>query len=219
VGQRKHYFLTFGFALGKKPIFALALRTFCLYFLGFNMEKILLFNGKLLEITIQRLCQQLIENDETFNDTVLIGMQPRGRFFADRIKKNLDALLGKNIPIGYLDVTFYRDDFRRREQPLIPNENKIPFLVEKKNVILIDDVLFTGRTIRAALSALNEFGRPKQVKLLVLVDRKYKRDLPIQPDFVGRSVNTILSERVHVEWTEQGATEDNIWLITEQKEN
>lgn len=181
------------------------------------MEKILLFNGKLLEITIKRLCQQLIENYENFNDTVLIGLQPRGRFFADRIKKYLDILTGNSIPIGYLDATFYRDDFRRREQLLIPNENKIPFLVEKKNVVLIDDVLFTGRTMRAALSALNEFGRPKQVKLLVLVDRKYSRDLPIQPDYVGRAVNTIQSERIQVEWTEQGTTEDNIWLITEQK--
>lgn len=182
------------------------------------MEKILLFNGKLLEITINRLCQQLIENHADFVESVLIGMQPRGRFFADRIKIKLDALSGRDIPIGYLDTTFYRDDFRRREQLLVmPSENKIPFLVEKKEVILIDDVLFTGRTVRAALSALNEFGRAKQIELLVLVDRKYSRDLPIQPDYVGRTVNTIQSQRVHVEWKEQGATEDNIWLINENE--
>lgn len=179
------------------------------------MEKILLFNGQLLDITINRLCQQLIENHDDFAHSVLIGMQPRGRFFADRVKRKLDELTQKNIPIGYLDTTFYRDDFRRREQPLMPSENKIPFLVEKKNVILIDDVLFTGRTVRAALSALNEFGRAKQIELLVLVDRKYSRDLPIQPDYVGRTVNTIQSQRVHVEWKEQGTPEDNIWLITE----
>jgi len=182
-----------------------------------NMEKILLFNGQLLEITINRLCQQLIENHDNFADSVLIGMQPRGRFFADRIKRKLDEITQIKIPIGYLDTTFYRDDFRRREQ-LKPSENRIPFLVEKKNVILIDDVLFTGRTVRAALSALNEFGRAKQIELLVLVDRKYSRDLPIQPDYVGRTVNTIQSQRVQVEWKEQGSTEDNIWLITENSE-
>ncbi|SFE99013.1 bifunctional pyr operon transcriptional regulator/uracil phosphoribosyltransferase PyrR [Thermoflexibacter ruber] len=181
------------------------------------MEKVLLFDEKSLDITINRLCQQLIENHNDFQDTVLVGMQPRGIFFAERVKKKLDKITEKNIPLGYLDITFHRDDFRRREQPLIPSTTKMPFLVEKKKVILIDDVLFTGRTIRAALSVINEFGRPKQIELLVLVDRKYSRDLPIQPNYVGRSVNTIQSQRVQVEWKEQGTTKDNIWLINEQK--
>jgi pyrimidine operon attenuation protein/uracil phosphoribosyltransferase len=179
------------------------------------MNKILLFDEKSLDITINRLCQQLIENHNDFHDSVLVGMQPRGVFFAERVKKKLDEIIGKAIPLGYLDITFHRDDFRRREQPLIPNTTKMPFLVEKKKVILIDDVLFTGRTIRAALSVINEFGRPAKIELLVLVDRKYSRDLPIQPNYVGRSVNTIQSQRVQVEWKEQGAAKDNIWLINE----
>jgi pyrimidine operon attenuation protein/uracil phosphoribosyltransferase len=179
------------------------------------MNKILLFDEKSLDITINRLCQQLIENHNDFHDSVLVGMQPRGVFFAERVKKKLDEIIGKAIPLGYLDITFHRDDFRRREQPLIPNTTKMPFLVEKKKVILIDDVLFTGRTIRAALSVINEFGRPAKIELLVLIDRKYSRDLPIQPNYVGRSVNTIQSQRVQVEWKEQGAAKDNIWLINE----
>ncbi len=179
------------------------------------MDRILLFDEKSLDITINRLCQQLIENHNDFHDSVLVGMQPRGVFFAERVKKKLDEIIGKAILLGYLDITFHRDDFRRREQPLLPNTTKMPFLVEKKKVILIDDVLFTGRTIRAALSVINEFGRPAKIELLVLVDRKYSRDLPIQPNYVGRSVNTIQSQRVQVEWKEQGAAKDNIWLINE----
>ncbi len=178
------------------------------------MEKLLLFSGKLLDLTISRLCQQLIENHHDFANSVIVGMQPRGRFFAARICKRLHELQGVKIPLGELDTTFYRDDFRRRSSELKANATYMPFVIEEKNVILIDDVLYTGRTIRAALSALSEFGRPKSVELLVLIDRIYSRDLPIQPNYVGRAVNTILSQQVLVEWTEQGASEDNISLIT-----
>ncbi|WP_448520242.1 bifunctional pyr operon transcriptional regulator/uracil phosphoribosyltransferase PyrR [Rhodoflexus sp.] len=178
------------------------------------MEKLQLLNGQLLDLTMQRLCHQLVENHADFTDSVLVGMQPRGRYFADRIKARLDHITGGNAPIGYLDITFYRDDFRRREAPLQANETIMPFDVEGRHVILIDDVLFTGRTIRAALSALGEYGRPASVELMVLIDRLYSRDLPIQPNYTGRTVNSILSQRVVVEWTEQGATEDAIWLVT-----
>lgn len=178
------------------------------------MEKLRLLDGQLLDLTMQRLCHQLAENHEDFTDSVLVGMQPRGRYFADRIKTRLDRITGGNVPIGYLDITFYRDDFRRREAPLQANETIMPFDVESKHVVLIDDVLFTGRTIRAALSALGEYGRPASVELMVLIDRLYSRDLPIQPDYTGRAVNSILSQRVVVEWTEQGAAEDAIWLVT-----
>ncbi len=174
-----------------------------------------LLNGALLDLTMNRLCQQLIENHGDFRGTVLVGMQPRGRFFADRIKQRLDALLQIHVPIGYLDTTFYRDDFRHRPEPLKASETLMPFLIEKKKVILIDDVLYTGRTIRAALSALSEYGRPLKVELLVLVDRVYSRDLPVQADYIGRTVNTIQSQRVMVEWTEQGTSQDAIWLVNE----
>jgi pyrimidine operon attenuation protein/uracil phosphoribosyltransferase len=177
------------------------------------MEKMLLLSGALLDLTMNRLCQQLIENHGDFQNTVLVGMQPRGRYFAHRIKQRLDALTQAAVPLGYLDTTFYRDDFRHRPEPLKASQTLMPFLIEKKKVVLIDDVLYTGRTIRAALSALGEYGRPSQIELLVLVDRVYSRDLPIQADYIGRSVNTIQSQRVMVEWAEQSATEDSIWLV------
>jgi pyrimidine operon attenuation protein / uracil phosphoribosyltransferase len=179
------------------------------------MQKKLLLDRTLLPITIDRLCQELIENHDTFEDSVLIGMQPRGRFFADRIKDRLEQMLQKSLAIGYLDITFYRDDFRRKNDPLKASSTVIPFLLENKRVILADDVLFTGRTVRAALSAMAEFGRPRQIELLVLIDRQYNRDLPIQPDYTGKKVNTILSQKVEVEWHEQGFAEDAIWLTQE----
>lgn len=179
------------------------------------MDKLLLFSENLLAVTISRLCQQVIENHDNFQDSVLVGMQPRGKFFAERICRRLYEMQGIKIPLGYLDTTFYRDDFRRRNEPLKANSTFMPFVIEGKRVILADDVLYTGRTIRAALSALSEFGRPKEVELLVLIDRIYSRDLPIQPDYVGRAVNTILSQRVQVEWKEQGSETDQIYLVTQ----
>ena len=182
-------------------------------FLNFLMQKKLLLDHQLFEITIQRLCQQLIENHNNFKNTVLIGLQPRGIFLADRIKSTLETNLVNKIDLGYLDITFYRDDFRRREKPLRANATSMPFILEDKKVVLIDDVLYTGRSIRAALDAMSAFGRPELVELLVLIERKYTRHLPIQPNYIGKSVNTMQSQRVQVEWSIQGAKNDNIWLI------
>lgn len=177
------------------------------------MQKKLLLDHQLLEITIQRLCQQLIENHDTFENTVLVGLQPRGIYFAERIKSTLEKMVSEKIKLGYLDITFYRDDFRRREKPLKANATRMPFILEDKKVVLIDDVLYTGRSIRAALDAMSAFGRPQLVELLVLIERKYTRHLPIQPDYIGKSVNTMQSQRVQVEWSAQGAKKDNIWLL------
>lgn len=177
------------------------------------MPKRLILDGRLLDITLTRLCQQLIENHGDFGQSVLLGLQPRGILLADRIRKKLAGLTGQNLPTGYLDTTFYRDDFRRRETPLKANTTHVPFLIEDRKVILVDDVLFTGRSVRAALDAMTAFGRPAKVELLVLIDRKYTRDLPIEAHYVGRHVNTILSQKVLVEWKEQGLTEDAIWLV------
>lgn len=160
-----------------------------------------------------RLCQQLIENHQDFADSVVMGLQPRGIYFAERIAKELSERLGRAIPLGYLDATFYRDDFRRRDSPLVPNKTQVPFLLENKNVILIDDVVATGRMVRAALDAMTAFGRPKRVELLVLIDRRYNRDLPIEPDYVGMKVNTLETQRVQVEWKEQGFEADRIWMV------
>jgi pyrimidine operon attenuation protein/uracil phosphoribosyltransferase len=182
-------------------------------FLNFLMQKKLLLDHQLFEITIQRLSQQLIENHNDFRNTALIGLQPRGIYLADRIKATLEANLGDKIDLGYLDITFYRDDFRRREKPLKANATSMPFIIEDKKVVIIDDVLYTGRSIRAALDAMSAFGRPELVELLVLIERKYTRHLPIQPNYIGKSVNTMQSQRVQVEWSIQGAKNDNIWLI------
>jgi pyrimidine operon attenuation protein/uracil phosphoribosyltransferase len=144
-------------------------------------------------------------------------MQPRGIFLAELIHAKLEKLVKKKIPLGYLDTTFHRDDFRRREIPAKASETRIDFVIEGKNVILIDDVLFTGRTVRAALDAMIAFGRPSKVELLVLVDRKYTRDLPIAADYVGRYVDTLESQRVLVELEAQGYRQNKIWLVNKDK--
>ncbi|MBC8156317.1 MAG: bifunctional pyr operon transcriptional regulator/uracil phosphoribosyltransferase PyrR [Bacteroidetes bacterium] len=176
-------------------------------------QKRLVLSSPLLEIVISRLCQELIENYGDFADSVLLGLQPRGIYLAERVARELSRTLGREVPLGYLDATFYRDDFRRRDTPLRPNTTNVPFLIEDKRVILIDDVMATGRMVRAALDAMSAFGRPRKVELLVLIDRRYNRDLPIKPDYVGQRVNTLESQRVLVEWTEQGADTDRIWLM------
>ena len=178
------------------------------------MQKKLILDSDLLDITINRLCQQLIEIHGDFAETVIMGMQPRGIHVAEIIHKKLEKDLKiNNIPLGYLDATFYRDDFRRREVPAKANETRVPFIIEGKKVILVDDVLFTGRTIRAAMDAMIAFGRPAKVELLVLIDRKYTRELPVAADYIGRAVNTLTSQRVLVELEAQGHKQNKIWLI------
>jgi len=152
-----------------------------------------------LEITIKRLAHQVLENHVDLTNTVVIGLQPRGIYLSDRIvdeiKKETDS---NKIQYGKLDITFYRDDIRKELH--IANRTDIPFSIEGKNVILIDDVLYTGRTIRAALDALLDFGRPEKVELCVLIDRRFSRQLPIQPDYVGKSIDSILSQKIKVYW-------------------
>ncbi len=180
------------------------------------MQKRLLFDSQLLKVTISRLCQQLIEVHEDFSQSVIIGMQPRGIFLAERIKTELENLKISNVKLGLLDTTFHRDDFRRRDELIAASQTKISFPIENQNVILVDDVLFTGRTVRAALDAINAFGRPSKVELLVLIDRLYSRHIPIQANYTGRKVNTIQSQKVLVELKEQGK-KDNIWLINKEE--
>ncbi|OZI06380.1 bifunctional pyr operon transcriptional regulator/uracil phosphoribosyltransferase [Siphonobacter sp. BAB-5385] len=176
------------------------------------MQRRLLLSSPLLEITISRLCQQLIENHQLFADSVILGLQPRGIHLAQRIHQELQQTTGSTIPFGWLDATFHRDDFRRRESIVRANQTKIPFTVEGKRVILVDDVIATGRMVRAALDAMTFFGRPEKVELAVLIDRSYNRDIPIAPDYVGLKVNTLDTQRVIVEWKEQGHEKDGIWL-------
>ena len=166
------------------------------------MEPRVILNSKHLELTINRLCYQLIENHDDFDQSVLIGLQPRGVFLAERIHKKLEEITGKSIPLGMLDVTFYRDDFRRRDNPLTVNRTRIDFLIEGKKVILVDDVLYTGRTIRSGLDAMLAFGRPDLVECLVLIDRRFSRQLPVKADYVGKTVDAVTSENVNVVWEE-----------------
>lgn len=167
-----------------------------------------------MAVMIQRLAYQLVENYDNFNDVVVIGLQPRGTVLAKRLHTLIQEIAGNtSIPFGELDVTFYRDDFRRSEEPLTPNTNSIEFLIENKKVILVDDVLYTGRSIRAALDALTAYGRPAKVELAVLIDRRYARELPIEPDYTGEAVDTRAHDKVKVQWSEKD-NEDCVWLLT-----
>jgi len=179
------------------------------------MEKQVILNAKHLELTLKRLSHELIESHNDFSDTVLVGLQPRGIHVVSRLKEILEEILGKKIVCGNLDITFYRDDFRRRERPLIPSITNIYFSIENKKVVLIDDVLYTGRTIRSGLDALLTFGRPSKVELLVIIDRRFSRDLPIQADYTGKAIDTLISERVSVEWKETEG-EDKVVLFTKE---
>lgn len=170
------------------------------------MNEIILLDEQQLKLTINRLCFQLIENHTDFSNSCLIGLQPRGSNLASVIYNRLKELTGNSsIQFGLLDASFHRDDFRRRNQPISVNNTQIDFLVEDQKVILIDDVLYTGRSIRAALDALMAFGRPKSVEFLVLIDRRFSRQLPIQADYIGRTVDSIASERVDVIWSDSNA--------------
>jgi pyrimidine operon attenuation protein / uracil phosphoribosyltransferase len=173
--------------------------------------KILLEKTK-FDVTIKRLCHQLIEVHNDFSKTVIIGLQPRGIYLARRIQKELQNLIkNKSVHCGELDITFYRDDFRKKE--LIPNSTNIDFIIEDKNVILVDDVLFTGRTIRAGLDAMQAFGRPNDVELLVLVDRRFSRHVPIQAKYTGIVIDSIESQNVRVEWKETDG-KDKITMLS-----
>ncbi|MCB4797358.1 bifunctional pyr operon transcriptional regulator/uracil phosphoribosyltransferase PyrR [Neotamlana laminarinivorans] len=177
------------------------------------MSHKVLLNEKEVNIILHRLACQLIEKHGKFKNTALIGLQPRGVYLADRLAKILSENYNiKNIPLGYLDITFFRDDFRRGEKPLEANKTKINFLVEDKNIVFIDDVLYTGRSIRAALTAIQSFGRPNEIELLTLIDRRFSRHLPIQPNYRGRQVDVINNEKVRVNWKERD-NEDSVYLI------
>jgi len=177
------------------------------------MSPKVLLNTKEVNIILHRLACQLIEKHTDFSNTVLIGLQPRGIFLAQRIKA---LLIEKyNLPkvhLGLLDITFYRDDFRRSDKVLEANSTEIDFLIENKRVVFIDDVLYTGRSIRAALTAIQSFGRPSEIELLTLIDRRFSRHLPIQPDYRGRQVDAINDEKVLVNWKETSG-EDAVYLI------
>lgn len=158
----------------------------------------LLISKQQLKLIINRLAQQLIENDENLSNTIFIGLQPRGVYVSEKIMEQIKLLCPTEIiQYGLLDITFYRDDVRTELH--VPNKTDIPFSIDGKKVILIDDVLYTGRTIRAALDALQDFGRPKKVELCVLVNRRFDRELPIQPDYCGKVIDSHIEQKVKVD--------------------
>ncbi|OAB78958.1 bifunctional pyr operon transcriptional regulator/uracil phosphoribosyltransferase PyrR [Cochleicola gelatinilyticus] len=177
------------------------------------MSQKVLLNETEVHIALHRLACQLIEKHDTFSDTVLVGIQPRGIFLANRLKTLLQTDYKiKDVSLGHLDITFYRDDFRRSTKPLEANKTNINFIVEDKKVVFIDDVLYTGRSIRSALTAIQSFGRPSEIELLTLIDRRFSRHLPIQPDYRGRQVDAINNEKVKVCWKENDG-EDAVYLV------
>ncbi len=171
-----------------------------------------LLNSEQLHITLQRLAHQLVENHVNFEQTAIIGIQPRGIYLSDRIARLVQQITKKkNINYGKLDITFHRDDLHTSEIH-VPEITDIPFSIEGRKVILIDDVLYTGRTIRSAMDALIDHGRPEKVELLVLVDRNFSRELPIHPDYTGYTVDTIQTQKVKVYWAEKDGKDEVVMI-------
>ena len=162
----------------------------------------ILLNEIKVSIILSRLCQQLIERHKDFSNVVLVGLQPRGTSLLEQLLKLLKEQGLKSIKSGKLDITFFRDDFRRNDEPLYAKVTEMSETLEGKDVVLIDDVLFTGRSIRAALSAIDSYGRPKSIELLVLVDRRFSRHLPIQPDYLGAQIDALQGDKVKVVWSD-----------------
>ena len=165
------------------------------------MLKKVLLDANQIDIIINRLVCQLIENHNDFTNTVLIGLQPRGIYLLEKL---LDVLskkyADKVITSGNLDYTFFRDDFRRNEKTIKVKPSNIEISIENKKVVLIDDVLFTGRSIRAAMSSIDSYGRPESIELMVLIDRRFKRELPIEANYFGAKIDTIDGDKVSVVW-------------------
>lgn len=170
-----------------------------------------ILNSQQIQLTIKRLANQVLESHLEFPQTAFIGIQPRGIFLSDRIVQEIAREMeGQALHYGKLDITFYRDDIRNNMH--LPNNTDMSFSIEGKKVVLIDDVLYTGRTIRAAMDALMDFGRPAKVELLVLIDRRYSRELPIQPDYTGKSIDSIISQKVKVRWQEKDGKDEVVLL-------
>ncbi len=164
-----------------------------------------LLSGQDVERALKRMAHEIIEKNGTLEDLVLVALQRGGAMFGKRLQELLSEIAGLGVPLGLLDVSFYRDDLEQRPVPTSA-ETTIPTSLEDKTVILVDDVLFTGRTIRAALNALSDWGRPRVVQLAVMVDRGH-RELPIRPDFIGKNLPTSRDEAI-------SANVDGVWIGT-----
>jgi pyrimidine operon attenuation protein/uracil phosphoribosyltransferase len=176
------------------------------------MEEKLILDYPQVDIILRRLALELIENHNTFSNTAIIGLQPRGVFPARIIHKYVKEFTGNSTVLyGELDHTFYRDDFRRGDSLRLPHPIKIEFDIEGKNIILVDDVVYTGRSIRSAMDALSAYGRPAKVELLALIDRRFNRETPIMSDYCGKVIDTRNKvQQVKVEWEQEQC---KVWLL------
>jgi len=156
---------------------------------------------KEMEVAINQICEQLLEKHPQLNEMVLVGIRTGGVFLAERLRQKIFQKKGVDLPTGIIDITLYRDDWTRLSQTPEVKKAEIHFPIEDKNILLIDDVLFTGRTIRAAIDALLDIGRPRRVELAVLIDRGH-RELPICADYIGRTLETSRQDSVNVELKE-----------------
>ena len=176
------------------------------------MSPRILLSHKKIKIILNRLACQLIEKYNDFEEVVLVGLQPRGIHLLNRLVELLEKDYGiEKVINGKLDITFFRDDFRRFDKTLSPSSSEMELTIEGKSVVIIDDVLYTGRSIRAALTALDNYGRPNDIQLLVLIDRRFSRDLPIQPDYIGAQVDALEGDKVRVQWKDI-SKEDTVFI-------
>lgn len=171
-------------------------------------EKEVVMDKEEIERTLSRLTHEILERNKGTKDLVLIGIRTGGVYLAERIRKKIEAIEKAQIPFGIIDITLYRDDFATGLPRPLVGKTEIPFPLKDKRVILVDDVLYTGRTVRAAMDALIDFGRPKFIQLAVLIDRGH-RELPIQADYVGKKIATLPEEDVQVYFRE-GGDEDRV---------
>lgn len=178
------------------------------------MPKILL-SGKEITRILTRISHEIIEQNKGIDNLCLVGIQKGGVFLARRLASIIEAIEDRFIEVGTLDISFYRDDIHTSMKQPVVKKTEIPCSITDKSVVLVDDVLFTGRSIRAAMDALMDFGRPADIQLAVLIDRGH-RQLPIRPDYVGKNIPTAFNERIEVELEEEGR-EDRVILMTKKR--
>jgi len=176
----------------------------------FMPESVVILDAIAIQRALTRIAHEIAERNEHSSEVVLVGIPLLGDHLAARLGKNLSSIWNHPVPVGILDVTMHRDDLDQRAAPTV-HPTVMPFDVNGKTVVLVDDVLFTGRTTRAAMDALNDFGRPKKIQLAVLIDRGH-RELPIKADFVGKNVPTAVNEKIVLRLTETGLPHDEVWL-------
>lgn len=183
-------------------------------FVPIMQEGRIILTSERIHLTIQRLCHHILENHSDTSNLCIIGIQERGVLLAEKISNHLKKMIpGQSFHYGMLDITFYRDDFRRRDTPIRASATDISFDVENKDIILIDDVLYTGRTVHAAIAAIQDFGRPRKIEMLCMVDRRFNRHFPIKADYMGIVVDAVDAAYVRVRWKEKDG-EDAVLLFS-----